>query len=230
MSAQGDDSLFFVGSDEDDNIVEVEMNPLPPPNETVEEEQVSEFTDPLQPPSEPLFLAGSDDEVEIMESGKMDVGGDISEISRDIFDRRAKLPSRGVNPKVSRAASVSSVSSAFIPRSSSPATSDYIEERPDPPTNKRRLSSGPPDVPQPFEAAFLGTFLVGNAWSTVRGTGYIKVYLLHYYGVHSSYRPFSLATRFASSETSPIQLVEEKRTRRRLTERRTPRLKVVRSS
>lgn len=175
MSAQGDDSLFFAGSDEEDNIVEVEVDHSQPQNETIEEDQVTDFTEPSRPPSEPLFLEESDDEVDIKDGGKMDVDDDVSEISKDAFDRRAEGSSRGPSPKVSRATSVSSISLPLIPRSSSPATSDCVEELLDPPIKKRRLSSGTPHVPEPFEAAFLGSFLVANAWSTVRGAGYVRV-------------------------------------------------------
>ncbi|EGN93185.1 hypothetical protein SERLA73DRAFT_172337 [Serpula lacrymans var. lacrymans S7.3] len=49
----------------------------------------------------------------------------------------------------------------------------------DRPAKKRRLSPPSSPVPAPipvvsFECAYIGSFLVGNAWSTVKGKGYVK--------------------------------------------------------
>ncbi|KAI0784921.1 SNF2 family N-terminal domain-containing protein [Abortiporus biennis] len=46
----------------------------------------------------------------------------------------------------------------------------------EPPTKKRKLSPESREAPlTQFISAYLGSFIVGNAWSTVRGKGYIKV-------------------------------------------------------
>ncbi|OCH95686.1 hypothetical protein OBBRIDRAFT_871170 [Obba rivulosa] len=75
-----------------------------------------------------------------------------------------------MNEDIPRASSVSSASSHPAPRSSSPASSVKSEE---PPTKKRRLS--PKGAQQArFTSKYLGSFLIGNAWSTVRGSGYVK--------------------------------------------------------
>ncbi|KDQ63171.1 hypothetical protein JAAARDRAFT_119545 [Jaapia argillacea MUCL 33604] len=80
-----------------------------------------------------------------------------------------------------RASSVTSISSDSIP-SSSPPPPPGEDDRP--PNKKRRLSPPPTRAPAaaassssadpPFESAYIGSFLVGNAWSTVRGKGYVK--------------------------------------------------------
>ncbi|KIP11786.1 hypothetical protein PHLGIDRAFT_83110 [Phlebiopsis gigantea 11061_1 CR5-6] len=78
------------------------------------------------------------------------------------------------DPKPVRASSVSSVSSAPPPGPSSPASSVGPMTADEPPRKRRKLS---PDVAEGrvFTSAYLGSFLVGNAWSTVRGKGYIDV-------------------------------------------------------
>lgn len=79
--------------------------------------------------------------------------------------------------EVPRASSVSSLSSGPSLRTSSPVPCPSGEE---PPVKKRRLSLPKVQAPTgqqlgaPFGNAYIGSFIVGNAWSTARGKGYIK--------------------------------------------------------
>ncbi|CAL1713641.1 unnamed protein product [Somion occarium] len=75
-----------------------------------------------------------------------------------------------------RASSVSSSSSKSPPNSRVPSRSSPAPEGPseETPAKKRKLSpDGAPYSKEP-KSAYLGSFLVGNAWSNVRGKGYIK--------------------------------------------------------
>ncbi|KAI0316497.1 SNF2 family N-terminal domain-containing protein [Amylostereum chailletii] len=76
-------------------------------------------------------------------------------------------------PPLPRVSSVSSSSYHTGPRSSSPASSSKSASPP--PNKKRRLSPPlPTNNHPPFQSAYLGSFIVGNAWSTVKGKGYVK--------------------------------------------------------
>lgn len=85
--------------------------------------------------------------------------------------------------EIPRASSVSSVSSIFsmVSKESSPPLpllppppQTIIRSSP-PPTKRRRLSLSSQSKPAiKSDGTYLGTFLVPNAWSTVKGTGYIK--------------------------------------------------------
>ncbi|KAI0049269.1 hypothetical protein FA95DRAFT_1489629 [Auriscalpium vulgare] len=68
-------------------------------------------------------------------------------------------------PSSSRASSASSLAS----RSPSPI---YTARGISPPPAKRRRVS--PTKQPPFRSAYLGSFIVGNAWSTAKGKGYVK--------------------------------------------------------
>ena len=76
--------------------------------------------------------------------------------------------------EVPRASSVSSISSVVSRDSSPPLPPRTIRSSP-PPTKRRRLSlSTQPKPAIKSDGMYLGTFLVPNAWSTVKGKGYIK--------------------------------------------------------
>lgn len=80
--------------------------------------------------------------------------------------------------EVPRASSVSSMSSVVSGDSSPvplpPPLQTTIRSSP-PPTKKRRLSlSTQPKLAIKSDGTYLGTFLVPNAWSTVKGKGYTK--------------------------------------------------------
>lgn len=171
------DSLFFASSDDEDE----DVNPTTA--------QISVSVQPashqVPPPSglssspheKRLFFADSDDEdiprfrtprPIAINSAKLVMNDDDSESDLEI-------PSF---EEVPRASSVSSMSSGPSLRNSSPVSGPSGEE---PPVKKRRLS--PPSKVQARtdtgqasfnRPAYLGSFLVGNAWSTVRGKGYIQ--------------------------------------------------------
>ncbi|KAF8557658.1 hypothetical protein OG21DRAFT_1482121 [Imleria badia] len=123
-----------------------------------DDEDIPTFEDPLRsiPGMTPLATGGTDDS-----------GSDF------------ELPSI---EEVPRASSVSSMSS-MISRDSSPPLplplplppqTTIIRSSP-PPTKRRRLSlSSQPKPAIKSDGTHLGTFLVPNAWSTVKGKGYIK--------------------------------------------------------
>lgn len=163
-----DRELFFAASDdEDDNTNSTtaqSVRPASPPSSS-----------PSSSHQKRLFFADSDDDdiprfqtprpaaidASLAGNGDDDSGSDL------------EIPSF---EEVPRASSVSSLSSGPFLRTSSPVPGPSGEE---PPVKKRRLS--PPKVQAhteeleaPFRTAYLGSFIVGNAWSTVRGKGYIK--------------------------------------------------------
>ena len=182
-----DDTLFFAGSDEEEAMSE-------PQAPAAAQSDISDFEDsalhdaepgaPSRSPSpepEPLFLAESDEDADnahcnarkyaesYITQSVDDARDDIEFLPPDIS---RKTVSR---PEDQRASSISSVSSAPPPRTSSPAPSDCLESIEEPPTKRRRLSAEAGSSSASFDAAFLGTFIVGHAWSTVKGTGYVKV-------------------------------------------------------
>jgi DNA repair protein RAD5 len=76
--------------------------------------------------------------------------------------------------EVPRASSISSMSSVGLRGSSPPLPPRTIRSSP-PPSKRRRLSlSTQPKPAIKSDGMYLGTFLVPNAWSTVKGKGYIK--------------------------------------------------------
>jgi DNA repair protein RAD5 len=119
-----------------------------------------------------LFFADSEDEDETYASyfatpkkRNTPVLGEKYDTSSDI-----EMPSFKDIP---RASSVTSLSSVPFQRdgASSPAPSVESIERP---TKKRRVTSVTDTSQVPFESIYLGSFIVGNAWSTVKGQGYVK--------------------------------------------------------
>ncbi|KAG1754761.1 SNF2 family N-terminal domain-containing protein [Suillus paluster] len=169
------DGLFFAGSDDEDEDT----------NSTTAQIGVSipgPASSQLAPPSglpypsreKRLFFADSDDEDiprfqtprPIAINPSLVMNGDDSESDLEI-------PSF---EEVPRASSVSSMSSGPSLRTSSPVPDPSGEERP---VKKRRLSQSSKVQAHTGKAssdhpAYIGSFLVGNAWSTVKGKGYIK--------------------------------------------------------
>ncbi|KAG2350922.1 hypothetical protein BDR05DRAFT_955063 [Suillus weaverae] len=164
--------LFFAGTDDEDDDVnstraQIGVSVQPPSHQ-------------LAPPSgspheKRLFFADSDDEDiprfqtprPIAINSELVMNGDDGESDLEI-------PSFEELPRASSVSSISSGPNSL--RSSSPALGPSGEE---PPVKKRRLS--PPSKVQARTGkassdhpTYLGSFLVGNAWSTVRGKGYIK--------------------------------------------------------
>lgn len=169
--ADANKSLFFAESDDEDVektvFQEVPMQELPatPPTESAA----------MEPPSRKgaLFLPDSDEDEEfpvvLPQALQMNFG---SSVLKDTIPD-VEIP----QSKYHRASSVSVASSdgRGIPRDSSPVSSVDMNAIPEHPNKKRRLSPEPDDTRTPFVSAYLGSFLVGNAWSTVHGKGYVKV-------------------------------------------------------
>lgn len=151
------DGLFFAASDDEDDV----FMEAPPRTSGLESK-----------PNLKLFFADSEDENETHASTfttpkkrSTSFHGENEENSSDL-----EIPNFEEIPRASSVSSVSSASSRKD-RVSSPIPSIESIERP---TKKRRVSSVPTPSQTPFESMYLGCFIVGNAWSTVKGKGYVK--------------------------------------------------------
>lgn len=154
---------FFASSDDEENEAEdlVENDLLP-----VKRRSVSRGSAPLaSKENQPLFLPDSDDEDEIKPPSSpgavLDFEDDEDIMVVDAPPAPAPAPTRPIRaPQASQKPST---------RTSNP-----------PPAKKRKLSPASSDIEvttsndKPFTASYIGSFLVGNAWSTVKGKGYIK--------------------------------------------------------
>lgn len=119
--------------------------------------------------SAPLFFADSDDDDEPIEYKPLQLPSyqAMSNLSDDV-----DIPELDELP---RASSVSSASSNHEVNAQSRSPSVVIEGLPvDRPTKKRKLSPPHARAAAPFDSSYLGCFLVPNAWSTVRGSGYVR--------------------------------------------------------
>jgi DNA repair protein RAD5 len=162
-----DRGLFFAASDDEDDdknsTAAQSARPAPPPSSLH-----------YSSPQKRLFFADSDDDDIPRFQTPNPIVIDASLVGHgDDSGSDLELPSF---EEVPRASSVSSMSSGPSLRTSSPVPGPSGEE---PPVKKRRLS--PPKVQAhtgqlegPCRTTYLGSFIVGNAWSTVRGKGYIK--------------------------------------------------------
>lgn len=127
---------------------------------------------PSRPPAvstkTPLFFDDSDDDLALSDKNRAQLlspQGNLVETEVDL-----NLPVSEPH----RASSVSSTNSerVHIP-SSSRASSVSMDG---PPSKKRKFDQKSPEQSTtPFTTAFLGSFLVARAWSTVRGKGYTKI-------------------------------------------------------
>lgn len=156
--------LFFADSDSDED---VKMNE--PPIE------VQAGSSSGQVAGDQLFLPDSDDEG--------------LELQREILSKSNKRPKSEELPSdgemlgvedLPRPSSPTSSMSEFISISSDDSGGDKVEVKP-PPTKKRRISPRPgPSTDAPMATddvkfpAYIGEFLVVNAWSTASGKGYVK--------------------------------------------------------
>ncbi|OJA20678.1 HLTF/DNA helicase [Rhizopogon vesiculosus] len=163
-----DRGLFFAASDDEDDNANAttaqSVRPASPPSSS-----------PYSSHQKRLFFADSDDDdIPRFQTPRPTVI-DVSLVGNNDDDSGSDLEIPSFE-EVPRASSVSSLSSGPSLRTSSPVPGPSGAE---PPVKKRRLS--PPKVQAhteqleaPFRTAYLGSFIVGNAWSTVRGKGYIK--------------------------------------------------------
>jgi DNA repair protein RAD5 len=174
---------FFASSDEEGE--DVQMASCGASNRVLESDAAGDSRE-----SERLFLASSDDEEEVFAVDRFETP--IPQRTSIIENRLESLTPHihGVDVPssegLSRASSVSSVD-PNTSHANSPRARSSSEDLP--PSKKRRISPLPSEAEplsilkediaqastlQPFEEAFIGSFLVGNAWSTVKGRGYIK--------------------------------------------------------
>ncbi|PIL31408.1 hypothetical protein GSI_06109 [Ganoderma sinense ZZ0214-1] len=179
MATDGERSMFFAGSDDEG------MNDAQPHTRTAAlpavdppaEDTVA--TQPSSPTQRPLFFADSDDEEpEPMNYRQRSIppiqdANDNSDIEFDV--EMADFVD------VPRASSVSSDASSRRDDPKRKSSPDLIPDekprdaaKPDGPPAKKRKLSPPSQPPAESSPMYLGYFLVDNAWSTVKGTGYIK--------------------------------------------------------
>lgn len=227
-------SLFFADSDDEQMADAVEIST----NETIPE--VTLHPSPSTPPAagqsstSALFFPGSDDEEEMQVSSPIGLHTVARSLEEDITDvADVDVP----QPEHDRAGSVSTTSSSgHVPRDSSPASSVDAEHVTVPPKKKRKLSPRATIDKVQFTSSYLGSFLVGNAWSTVHGKGYVKVrccvlcarpYVSRLMKWCSYY---SLVTKFALSAMTRKRFLVRKLVRARHPIRKTRREKAARNN
>lgn len=168
MTTFSENSLFFAGSDEEDG-----SDTRPPQRlETTSTGETSSNTpQAISQAPNPLFFADSDEE-------DMEIHYDTRKPSSMLVtDEDMELDVDATVPdmvEIPRASSVSSMSSGpNSARDDSPPLSRPTFNEPPP---KRRKLSPPlrPALDNAHDSFYLGYFLVDNAWSTVKGTGYVK--------------------------------------------------------
>ena len=159
--------LFFAGSDDEDMD---DVQPAVPETTATAQRSSSNATQAHSSTQKPLFFVDSDEEestkYRTRQSTSMDGVEDDEALQLDV-----DLPDI---VDVPRAPSVSSLSSGqgSSRDSSPPPPRQSVDE---PPPKRRKLSPAPPSAfDHALEPIYLGCFLVDNAWSTVKGTGYIK--------------------------------------------------------
>ncbi|KAG2155681.1 SNF2 family N-terminal domain-containing protein [Suillus clintonianus] len=166
--------LFFAGSDDEGDAVNSTMSQIGVPVQPASHQLAPPSGPPYSQHGKRLFFADSDDEdIPRFETPRPIAINSSLVMNGDDSESDLEIPSSEDLP---RASSVSTMSSEPSLRTSSPVPGPSGEE---PPVKKRRLS--PPSKVQTRTGqasfdhpAYLGSFLVGNAWSTVRGKGYIK--------------------------------------------------------
>jgi len=155
MSEAPSNRLFFADSDEEDVTMEDPQTSAHPQSESSLGKRLF-FTDSDEEDSERVFPQSFITTTPLVpeEKDQSDTDLDVS-----LF---------GEEP---RASSVSNISSAPASPPSSPAP---IVDMGQSSAKKLRLSMPPCLSQSPFSAAYLGSFIIGNAWSTVKGKGYVK--------------------------------------------------------
>ena len=152
---------LFSGPDDKD----VAMQDEPLETQTLDDQRNETQTLSDAEPKSGLFFADSDEEDQTHESPF--VTPPKRHLSPQEVDDVIEIPSFEELPKASSPCSASSA------RQSSPTPSIDIVSFP--PAKKRKLSPLPPvHVQSPASSMYIGSFIVGNAWSTVKGPGYIK--------------------------------------------------------
>lgn len=164
------DEAFFADSDGEPSVTESKLG------RSGTDADVQMMTLSSSPQS--LFLPGDDDEDAISAPERLhtpDLGGysPAPEADSDM-EMASNIP--GIP---NRSSSVASASSGSIPilsrdRSPEPLLRPSKRRRVSPSLDNQLTSHTAAQSNPPFQRAYLGSFLVGNAWSTVRGRGYIK--------------------------------------------------------
>lgn len=149
--------LFFAGSDDENEDVIME----------------SEAAGPSSPPtrSTPMFLADSDEEdlaTSFLTPKKRPI------VDHADSDSDVEIPSFEEIPRPSSVSSVSSGRSRASSVSEESIARPTVTRTAPPPAKKRRVSTPAVSAPKVPSLSYLGSFPVGNAWSTVRGKGYVK--------------------------------------------------------
>ncbi len=176
MATDGERSMFFAVSDDED------MNDVQPSTQTAAVNVPTQDTvasQPRSPTQRPLFFADSDDEEPEPTNYRQRSIPQILDADDDAdieFD--VEMPEFVDIPRASSVSSDGSSGRDEAKRKSSPDL--IIDEEPidtvkhdGPPAKKRRVSP-PAQALTETSSMYLGYFLVDNAWSTVKGTGYIK--------------------------------------------------------
>lgn len=155
---------FFSGSDDKD----ITMQDEPLATQTLDEQQDENQTLSDTEPKSGLFFADSDEEGQTYESSFVTPQKrHVSSQEVDDEDEDIEIPNFEELPKASSPTSTSPA------RQSSPTPSITIVNSP--PAKKQKLSPLPPvHVQSHATSMYIGSFIVGNAWSTVKGPGYIK--------------------------------------------------------
>ncbi|KZT73229.1 hypothetical protein DAEQUDRAFT_721807 [Daedalea quercina L-15889] len=158
---------FFAHSDDEEDQANKQQRDVPL--------ELSDADKNASAPREPaLFFADSDDDEDSIEHVPIQLP--MSTLDQEMADLSDDIEIPELNDPP-RASSVSSASSAHEPKPSSRSPSVPVEERSDErPMKKRKLSPTSPDAEAlaSFNLSYMGSFLVANAWSTVRGSGYVK--------------------------------------------------------
>ena len=146
-------NLFFTGSDDDDASMETSEQAQPGPSKPK------------------LFFTDSEDEDQMPASSFVTPKKRSISIHDEKEDTSSEveIPSFEDIPRASSVSSKRSSASSRKDKDSSPSPSIECVERP---IKKRRVT--PAASQAPFKSIYLGSFIVGNAWSTVKGKGYIK--------------------------------------------------------
>ncbi|KAG6868572.1 hypothetical protein C0993_001019 [Termitomyces sp. T159_Od127] len=151
--------LFFAASDDEAD------------GESIEEAHFPVGTTPGESSPPSLFLPDSDDDgtCETINASPPAPKRKLPPPDGD-EDEEIRLPSP---IPYCRGSSVHSIRETSV-KSKSPVPQAQTIANPEPPSKRRRLSIPPLTTPPSFPPAYLGEFLVPNAWSNVSGKGYIK--------------------------------------------------------
>jgi DNA repair protein RAD5 len=161
MSILESNEAFYEGasSEKEDVIME----------DSTSESPIGRVDTELQPQSllgKRLFFADSDDE----DAGNV-ASSPLETSMLFIQDESGHSDSDISLAEQPRASSVSNASSAPISPRSSPAPAVKTANSW---TKKPRLVFSNSPATTPFSSAYFGSFIIGNAWSTVKGKGYVK--------------------------------------------------------